>query len=345
MVYREIDKMSDLLSHDKKAIQTVSRFGIPMGVGDKTIEAVCQEHGIHTSTFLAIINFCNNFSIINYCDNRSNNKFCNNFSIINYCDNRSNNKFSNNHSNNNFGNNHPDAKMECVGTPGDDIDIDKDIDIDTLRTYIKNAHSYFLDFQLPRLRRQLIEAINPTVANTQIPLLIIRYYDEYVQEIRTHIRHEDEGLFEAHESDDRNIAYKLHELVNLIIKYYPAHSTYPFSSELMSTVLLGIYQLEDELQTHCAIEDYILRPALLQHKKKKVRTDTVTAQEELSEREKEVLKLVVQGLINKEIADRLHLSLHTIITHRKNIARKLNIHSTAGLTIYAIVNHLVELDN
>ena len=52
---------------------------------------------------------------------------------------------------------------------------------------------------------------------------------------------------------------------------------------------------------------------------------------------------VVEGLSNKEIADKLHLSQHTIITHRKNIARKLNIHSTAGLTIYAIVNKMIEV--
>ena len=47
---------------------------------------------------------------------------------------------------------------------------------------------------------------------------------------------------------------------------------------------------------------------------------------------------------NKEIADRLCLSVHTVITHRRNIARKLQIHSPAGLTIYAIVNKLVELN-
>ena len=44
-------------------------------------------------------------------------------------------------------------------------------------------------------------------------------------------------------------------------------------------------------------------------------------------------------------ADRLHLSLHTVIAHRKNISRKLNIHSTAGLTIYAIVNHLIDIES
>ncbi len=64
----------------------------------------------------------------------------------------------------------------------------------------------------------------------------------------------------------------------------------------------------------------------------------------LSLREKEIVVCVVKGMTNKEIAERLFLSVHTVITHRKNISKKLNIHSVAGLTIYAIVNKLVELD-
>ena len=299
MIYRDIDKMSDLLSQDKRAMQIVGRFGIPMGVGEKTIHAVCQEHGIHTPTFLAIVN-------------------------------------------------KGLAGERLSRTTGERYD---EIDLPTLQMYLKNAHAYFLDFLLPRLRRQLIEAINPADTNNQIPMLILRYYDEYVQEIRTHIQHENEGRLEVHATDDRHITQKLHELVNLIIKYYPAHSSYPFANELMTNVLLGIYQTEEELQTHCAIEDDILRPAIAQQgERKKLKGERNAAHkdnsiEELSEREKEVLTLVVQGLINKEIADKLHLSLHTVLSHRKNIAKKLNIHSTAGLTIYAIVNHLVRVES
>ena len=63
----------------------------------------------------------------------------------------------------------------------------------------------------------------------------------------------------------------------------------------------------------------------------------------LSSREKEIVVCVVKGMTNREIADRLFLSTHTVITHRRNIARKLQIHSASGLTIYAIVNKLVEL--
>ena len=54
---------------------------------------------------------------------------------------------------------------------------------------------------------------------------------------------------------------------------------------------------------------------------------------------------VAQGMSNKEIADNLFISLNTVVTHRRNIARKLQIHSPAGLTIYAIVNNLVDISD
>ena len=66
-------------------------------------------------------------------------------------------------------------------------------------------------------------------------------------------------------------------------------------------------------------------------------------QETLSQREKEIICCVVKGLTNKEIAEQLFISVHTVMTHRRNISKKLQIHSPAGLTIYAIVNKLVEL--
>jgi regulator of cell morphogenesis and NO signaling len=63
----------------------------------------------------------------------------------------------------------------------------------------------------------------------------------------------------------------------------------------------------------------------------------------LSDREKDVIVCVVKGLTNKAIADRLSISVNTVTTHRRNIAKKLNIHSSAGLTIYAIMNKLVDI--
>jgi len=66
-------------------------------------------------------------------------------------------------------------------------------------------------------------------------------------------------------------------------------------------------------------------------------------QGELSEREKDILFGVVKGMSNKEIADYHNISVHTVVTHRRNIGRKLGIHSAAGLTVYAIINKLIDI--
>ncbi len=64
--------------------------------------------------------------------------------------------------------------------------------------------------------------------------------------------------------------------------------------------------------------------------------------ENLSEREREVLRLVALGLTNNEIADRLFISTFTVMTHRKNMTRKLGIKTVSGLTVYAILNKIIE---
>ena len=228
-----------------------------------------------------------------------------------------------------------------------------DIDVPTLQRYLKNAHTYFLDFRLPRLRRALIEAIIPADPTTKIPSLILRCYDEFVEEIRTHIEHENAGRFDEHEHDDQRITDKLTEIKNLIIKYYPSpkeqstinNQQSPITYLLIS-VMSDLWHTEQDFADHCAIEDDIYRPAIIKAngEERMAKGGRSTAEtEELSEREKDVLIQVVHGLSNKEIADVLCISTHTVISHRKNIARKLNIHSTAGLTIYAIVNHLVDV--
>ena len=68
------------------------------------------------------------------------------------------------------------------------------------------------------------------------------------------------------------------------------------------------------------------------------------SEHDLSPREIEVLVLITKGLINKEIADKLNISLTTVISHRKNITEKLGIKSVAGLTIYAVMHGYVEAD-
>lgn len=75
------------------------------------------------------------------------------------------------------------------------------------------------------------------------------------------------------------------------------------------------------------------------------RTEDEKPSTDLSGREVEVLRLVVSGAINKEIADRLHISLNTVLTHRKNITAKLGIKTVSGLTLYALMHGYISADD
>jgi DNA-binding CsgD family transcriptional regulator len=78
--------------------------------------------------------------------------------------------------------------------------------------------------------------------------------------------------------------------------------------------------------------------------KRKHPESRITSENTLSAREEDVLRLLVTGCSSKEIAEKLFISPHTVITHRKNISRKLNIRSVSGLTVYAILNNFISLD-
>ena len=101
--------------------------------------------------------------------------------------------------------------------------------------------------------------------------------------------------------------------------------------QLSGVPTLNIYQDEKNL-----IKD-ILRLHRYGHQQGHVAANTPD-NHDLSAREIEVLVLITKGLINKEIADKLNISLTTVITHRKNITEKLGIKSVSGLTIYAVMN-------
>lgn len=150
---------------------------------------------------------------------------------------------------------------------------------------------------------------------------------------------------------------KLAELKNSIVKYYPANK----NAYLMNAVLFDIFLCEQDLASHAKVEEYLFVPAVLRleddvkkqkliqaKKQAEVALNTSDSNEEeeaseLSQREKEIVTCIVKGMPNKEIAEHLFISIHTVITHRKNIARKLQIHSPTLLTVYAIVNKLVDV--
>ncbi len=112
---------------------------------------------------------------------------------------------------------------------------------------------------------------------------------------------------------------------------------YSFFDQLVLAQFDGIISINDLPHSIINTIDQVLH---------KARTlDEESEQESLSERETDVLKLLVTGLANKEIADKLNISPHTVITHRKNISQKTGIKSVSGLTIYAVVKGLISIEH
>lgn len=255
--YKATDKMAEIICENAQLLQVMNRFGISLGFGDENIMQVCNKQGVDYKTFLAVINFV-----------------------------------SQKHT-------HLEERAE--------------VSVAALLNYLKQSHIYFLDFALPNIRKSLNEAIfgkadnsrcsltgtgsasdadntacenEPETAcenepeTTQLSSLIMKFYDDYVHEVRKHMEYEEaevfpfvEALLEGkNEEKDKIYTFsehhnpvdeKLHELKNIIIKYYPGNGC----NNKMSAVLYDIFSCEQELKSHCKIEDYLFVPAVMNLKK------------------------------------------------------------------------------
>lgn len=308
-MYEASDKMISLIRDNYNLLQSLGSFGISLGFGDKTVKQVCDDQNVDTNTFLAVVNF----------------------TINGY------------------------REMDDVSR----------LSVPTLLQYLKASHNYFLGFQLPFIRNELVDALDE---NDNLARLILKLYDEYSRSVTQHMKYEEKTVFPYVESllagkPMANYAIdmyskhhgqessKLRELKGIIIKYFPGDS---LRNNQLSATLYDIYNNEEWLALHAEVEDKIFIPAI-KYLEEKSRQSDVSAKissmigknqegaDALGEREKDVIVALVQGMSNKEIAEHLCISVNTVITHRRNIARKLQIHSPAGLTIYAIVNNLIDI--
>ena len=282
-----------------------------MGFGDKTVRETCDDNDVDTYTFLAVVNFTIN----------------------------------------GYG----------------DYENDEQLSVPTLLHYLDASHKYYLDFQLPFIRQELEDSLN---TDQSLGRLIMRFYDEYAHEIRRHMTYEQRTLFpyvealidgkaptgysiETFSKHHKEADKKLRELKLLIIKYLPQDGLH---NNKLTATLHDIYDNEEWLRQHAMVEDRIFVPAIRRLEQLSRQNDVarnisgmvLSASQNadaLSDRERDVIVSLVQGMSNKEIADHLCISVNTVITHRRNIARKLQIHSPAGLTIYAIINGLVDISS
>jgi regulator of cell morphogenesis and NO signaling len=149
------------------------------------------------------------------------------------------------------------------------------ISITTVIDYLKNSHIYFLDFKLPAIRNKLLEAVNAADQSLPYGVIFMKFFDEYVSEVRKHMEYEDKVLFPyvvkllKGEKDPKysisvfverhnEIESKLIELKNILIKYYPAKG----SNHLLTEVLFDILSCETDLSSHGQVEDYFFVPAI-----------------------------------------------------------------------------------
>lgn len=306
--YLPSSKMKDLIIDNSLLLPAISRFDITFGFGDATISSICIENGVDTDTFLAVCNLLSGNS----------------------------------------------CKYDSISLP-------------SLIGYLRRAHTSFLDIAFPKIRHHLIEAINYSATN-DAALLLIRYFDDYVAEVKRHMDYENDVIFRYVDSllseepdydfrisdfsgNHSHMATKLKELKDIFIYHYKQKENARLSATLSDIIIC-----ERDLMSHFEVENRLFIPAveqLEQRLEKRASKSTAMPQQikdeipdvmkSLSAREIDIIRCVAQGKANKEIADELCISAYTVATHRRNVCQKLEIHSAAGLTIFAIIHHLVDL--
>ena len=300
-------KVSELADYNCRLLLVLSRLGIAGSFGERTVAEVCQKNGLDTDTVLLI---CRVYSSADFRPSVREVKKC---------------------------------RVE-----------------DVIR-YVRRSHDFYMRNAIESIAVSIERLISPCLPSRQ--QVVRDFFAGYKDELLKHFAFEEEevipyidGLLEGRRSQNFNIHYfeehhtnideKLSDLKNIVMKSLP----HECDDSLRQSLLQDLYALQDDLRSHTCIEDYILVPMarLLEgaHGFGDKHVDALMEEDEsseLSDREKEILVCVAKGLINKEIADRLNISINTVITHRRNITRKIGIRSIPGLTVYAILNNLIDI--
>lgn len=306
--YLPSTRMREIIRDNNMLLMAISRFDIAFGFGDSTIAEACRQNGVDTDTFLAVCNLLSGRA-----------------------------------------------------------EYSPKVSLPSLMGYLRRAHTSFLDVTLPQIRHHLIEAINYSETD-DVAFLLMKFFDDYVLEVKRHMDYENDVIFAyvdrllaGQVDEDFSIskfttshspmAAKLNELKDIYIYHYKQKENTRLSSTLFDIIIC-----ERDLMAHFEVENQLFVPAV-ERLENSLRTSLSTAADEdgvgddqpnpqldaLGSREKDIVRCVARGLSNKEIAEELCLSVHTVATHRRNISAKLGIHSSAGLAIFAILNKLVDL--
>lgn len=299
-------KISELIDRDFQVLGMLERMGIRDNFGDHTVEEICSRHGMDPNTFIMLYNI--------YLDSRYK----------------------------------PSEKTLREGRVEDVV------------KYLRLSHEYYLNTAL----KALSDSLDRLISNCGgIPKNVIwKFYADYEDELNRHFDFEEtqvmpyiEALLngdrdesftiDSFDDEHNSINEKISDLKNLVMKSLPDEC----DGNLRMQTLYLICSLEYDLKRHTCVEDDVLVPMVRLLEKRmysgSIRKEHEEEKEELSQREKEILVSVAKGMLNKEIADEFNISIYTVISHRKNITRKIGIKTVAGLTVYALLTGLLDINS
>lgn len=279
--------LSEVVEANHQLIPIINRFGIRLGLGEKSIETICKDAGINVNFFLTMLNTYLNEDYF------------------------------------------PQRQLQSF-------------DLDLVVAYLKQTDAHIIHGQLHNLEKHLnafVAMSDPN--NVQLGLimkLFVKFKNELVAEIG-------QGMPEAYPS-----LALLIDLKSIIIKHISGN----FNENMCYAVIFTLDSLQKDLLKHNRIREKILKPMIddlveagiddwqeLITSPDMSPTDKTQA---ISQRELDVLRLVAMGFLNKEIADKLNISMNTVLTHRKNITAKLGIKTVSGLIFYCITHGHISAD-
>lgn len=280
--------LSEVIEENHQLIPVINRFGIKLGLGDKTIENICQSSNINSEFFLAILNTFLNEDYF------------------------------------------PEKKLQKF-------------DIELVVKYINQTDAYLTHAQLYNLEKHLNAFISMSDPNNAQLKLISRLFIEFKKELKGQI---EQGMV----SSDSTPLALLTDLKSIIIRHISGN----FNENMCHAVIFTIDSFEKDLEKHNRIREKILKPMLASLEESDIadlqeliatsNALKVNKTQALSQRELDVLRLVALGLLNKEVADKLNISLNTVLSHRKNITAKLGIKTVSGLIFYCITHGYISAD-
>ena len=316
------DMLADVLLRDSRLVDVAGCLGVELGFGDKSVREVCAMYKVDVDFCIALLN---TVSLEHY---------------------------------------YPAQPLRAVSAL-------------QLVGYLRKAHERYRDAQLGVVQAHIRRLVASGAVSKHLQLVeqafgeahseLLRYFADLDELLFAHVQHlynccvlQASGQpppgepappvsFSTLQRRYRLVCAKLHDINSLLIKYL----TGTFDRVLRNAVIFHISAMEADLRSGLRLQEQLLLPAMVQLRNTLINKKLedvfrynsqaldVADGKDLSEREREVLQLVAQGLSSGKIAKRLGISIHTVQAHRKNITAKLGVKSASALTTYAIMHGVI----